>query len=163
LTPSGAKGWTAIADGAARNPEGLRAASVFTPGDDMNKAVRLRPAFTRLLVLLLLMQWGTAFGHCLKLAAPAGGGVLHMDICTPDGLRSISLALEQEDAPKQDHAAGMICPLCGGIGGAALPPPPVALLPSLLLVQSAPALPPSTPNAAPAPRRQPPPMAPPIA
>lgn len=130
----------------------------------MGRSVRLRPAFTRLLVLLLLMQWGTAFGHCLKLAAPVGGGaVLHMDICTPDGLRSIPLALEPENAPKQDHAAGMICPLCGGIGGAALPPPPVALLPSLLLVQAAPALPPSTPNAAPAPRRQPPSRAPPIA
>ncbi|MDO9499675.1 DUF2946 family protein [Falsiroseomonas sp.] len=126
--------------------------------------VRLRPAFTRLLVLLLLLQWGTAFGHCLKLAAPQGGasgGVLHMDICTPEGLRSIPLVLEQDEQAPQDHAAGMLCPLCGGASGAALPPPPVALVPPLLLVQTAPLPPPSTPNPAPPPRCQPPPRAPP--
>ncbi|NKE43487.1 DUF2946 family protein [Roseomonas frigidaquae] len=126
--------------------------------------MRLRPALTRLLVLLLLLQWGTAFGHCLKLAAPQGGvqgGVLHMDICTPEGLRSMSLVLDQDDRTPQDHAAGMLCPLCGGVGGAALPPPPVALVPPLLLVQTAPPQTPSTPNPAPPPRCQPPPRAPP--
>ncbi|MGK7863967.1 DUF2946 family protein [Falsiroseomonas sp. E2-1-a4] len=122
--------------------------------------MRIRPAFTRLLVVLLLLQWGTAFGHCLKLAAPSGG-VLHMEICTPDGMRSIPLALEQDEQAPQDHAAGMFCPLCGGASGAALPPPPVALVPPLLLVQTAPLPPPSTPNPAPPPRCQPPPRAPP--
>nr|WP_281419605.1 DUF2946 family protein [Falsiroseomonas tokyonensis] len=126
-------------------------------------AVRLRPALTRLLVLLLLLQWGTAFGHCLKLAAPHGAlpGVLHMDICTPEGLRSIALQFDPGEAPKADHAAGMLCPLCGGLGGAALPPPPVALLPPLLLVQTEAPPPPSTPSPAPPPRCQPPPRAPP--
>ena len=126
--------------------------------------VRIRPAFTRLLVLLLLLQWGTAFGHCLKLAAPQGatlGGVLHMEICTPDGMRTIPLALEQDEQAPQDHADGMLCPLCGGASGAALPPPPATLVAPLLLVQTAPLPPPSTPNPAPPPRCQPPPRAPP--
>jgi hypothetical protein len=121
--------------------------------------VRLRPAFTRLLVLLLLMQWGTAFGHCLKLAAP--GSALHMDICTPEGMRSIPLVLDDHELPGADHATGMLCPLCGGLGGAALPPPPVALLRPLLLAQAEAPAPPSTPSPAPPPRCQPQPRAPP--
>ena len=53
-------------------------------------SVRSRPALIRLLAVLLLMQWGTAFGHCLRLAAP--DGLLHLEICTTEGLRSVSLA-----------------------------------------------------------------------
>ncbi len=128
--------------------------------------MRIRPAFTRLLVLLLLLQWGTAFGHCLKLAAPQGeapGAVLHMEICTPDGMRTIPLALEHEEHAPQDYAAGMLCPVCGGLGGTALPPPPVVLVAPLLLVQTPPLPSPSTPNHASPPRWQPPPRAPPVA
>ncbi|MGX9964475.1 DUF2946 family protein [Roseomonas sp. F4] len=121
--------------------------------------MHLRPALTRLLVLLLLLQWGSAFGHCLRLAAP-GDGVLHMDICSADGPRSITITLDDQDNPPQDHAAGMICPLCGGYGGA-LPPPPVAIVPALLLAQAEVPAPPSTPSPAPPPRCQPQPRAPP--
>lgn len=122
--------------------------------------VRIRPAFTRLLVLLLLLQWGTAFGHCLRLAAPSGGTLL-MEICTPDGLRTIPLALKHEEHAPQDHATGMLCPVCSGAGGVALPPPPVALVAPPLLVQAVQPRPSDTPNPAPSPRFQPPPRAPP--
>ena len=121
--------------------------------------MRSRPILTRLLVLLLLLQWGSAFGHCLKLAAP--NGVLHMDICTPDGMRSIPLALDEHDQPAMDHAMGMLCPVCTAMGGAGLPPPPTALLPPLLLAQAEAPNPPSTPSPAPPPRCQPQPRAPP--
>jgi hypothetical protein len=121
--------------------------------------VRLRPTLTRLLVLLLLLQWGTAFGHCLKLAAPQG--VLHMDICTAEGLRSVALPLDGADDPAPDHAAAMLCPVCAGPGAAALPEAPFALVAPLLLVQTVDPPPPSTPSPAPPPRCQPPPRAPP--
>lgn len=123
--------------------------------------VRTRPALVRLLVLLLLVQWGTAFGHCLKLTTP--GGVLRMDICTPDGIRSIDLALDEHEQPAAEHAMGMICPVCAGIGGGAPPPPPVALVPPVLLTQAEAPSPPSTPSPAPPPRGPPQPRAPPIA
>jgi len=46
--------------------------------------VTIRPALTKLLVVLLLLQWGTAFGHCLSLtqrgAAQADG--FAVEICT---------------------------------------------------------------------------------
>ncbi|MGK7866375.1 DUF2946 family protein [Falsiroseomonas sp. E2-1-a20] len=123
--------------------------------------MRLRPTLTRLLVLLLLMQWGTAFGHCLKLAAPHD--LLHMDICTAEGMRSVALPLDEADgqAPAGDHAAAMPCPVCGGPGAASLPTPPFTLVAPLLLVQTVDPPPPSTPSPAPPPRCQPPPRAPP--
>jgi hypothetical protein len=119
--------------------------------------VRLRPTLTRLLVLLLLLQWGSAFGHCLKLVAPAG--VLHMDICTAEGLRSIPLVLD--DAPAGGHAAAMPCPVCAGPATATPPAPPFALVQPLLLVQTVDPPAPGTPSPAPPPRCQPPPRAPP--
>jgi hypothetical protein len=110
-----------------------------------------------MLVLLLLLQWGSAFGHCLKAAAPAA--VLHMDICTADGLRSVPLALD--DVPGGGHAAPMPCPVCAGPSSAVLPEPPDAPVPPLLLVQTVDPPPPATPSPAPPPRCQPPPRAPP--
>ncbi|NKC34424.1 DUF2946 family protein [Falsiroseomonas selenitidurans] len=129
--------------------------------------MRLRPALTKLVVLLLLLQWGTAFGHCLRMASPDGAHHAGLDIpiCTPDGIRQLSLAeVFQPDGtqPPADHpAAQMLCPVCSGVGAATTPPPAVGLLPPLLLVQTPAPPPPSTPNPAPPPRCQPPPRAPP--
>jgi hypothetical protein len=117
--------------------------------------VRCRPALTRLLVVLLLLQWGTAFGHCLRLAAPAEG--FAVEICTPDGIHRVVLQAEDgEDGPR--HAMpGSVCPACQGPASIALPPPPVALVAPLLLVQAAdPPLPrPGVPQPAPTPYCQP--------
>lgn len=122
--------------------------------------MRFRPALTRLLVLLLLLQWGTAFGHCLRMAAPEG--VVHAEICTAEGLRTVTLPAEEGDAP--DHRmAAPICPACLGPGVFALPAPEVALAPPVLLTRSV-ELPP--PQASPLPAlprsSRPPPRAPPI-
>jgi hypothetical protein len=120
--------------------------------------VRPRPALIRLLAVLLLMQWGTAFGHCLALAAPAG--MLHLEICTADGLQRVSLPADQQDLPATPQSGG-ICPACAGPGAAALPAPTVTIAPPALFVQAPEAPPPSTPRPAPPPRCQPPPRAPP--
>jgi hypothetical protein len=106
--------------------------------------VRLRPALTRLLVVLLLLQWGTAFGHCLRMAAPAPGFVV--EICTTDGLHRVSLPTGDED--QGDHAAhgGGICPACQGPAALALLPPSPALALPVLLAQSADPPPPPQPQ-----------------
>ena len=115
--------------------------------------VRLRPALTRLLVALLLLQWGTAFAHCLKLAAPAD--VLHLEICTADGIRTVALGPDgQEPAPEAQHAA--FCPACLGPAAFALPTPEVTLAPPVLLAQAAdPPRPAPAPMPAPTPYCQP--------
>ncbi len=109
--------------------------------------MRRRPALTRLLAALLLLQWGLAFGHCLRLVAPAHA--LTVEICTAQGIHRVVLPPEREDgAGHHDHAfpAG-VCPACQGPAAAALPAPPVALVPPLLLAQAAdpPPAPPSSP------------------
>jgi hypothetical protein len=89
--------------------------------------VRLRPFLTRLLVLALLLQWGTAFAHCLRLAPTEAG--FAVDICTPDGIHRVVLTGEGEsDAPH--HAAhGVPCPACLGPAAFALVAPEVAVTP----------------------------------
>ncbi|MBE9603876.1 hypothetical protein IAI18_03300 [Acetobacteraceae bacterium H6797] len=59
--------------------------------------MRARPLFLRLLTVLLLLQWGTAFAHCLNLAPAAFQTIL----CTPDGLVSVALPLDGQDASGQ--------------------------------------------------------------
>jgi hypothetical protein len=97
--------------------------------------VRLRPFLTRLLVLALLLQWGTAFAHCLRLAPTEAG--FAVDICTPDGIHRVVLTGEGEsDAPH--HAAhGVPCPACLGPAAFALVAPEVAVTPPVLLAQAA--------------------------
>ncbi len=111
--------------------------------------MRLRPALTKLLVILLLLQWGTAFGHCLRLATPPAG--LVVELCTPDGLHRITLPGEERDsAPK---LAAMVCPACQGPADVALPPPPVTLAPPVVLAQAPdPQAPPPPPRPASPPR-----------
>ncbi|NGM22801.1 DUF2946 domain-containing protein [Roseomonas stagni] len=126
-------------------------------------SVRLRPALIRLLTILLLLQWGTAFGHCLRMASPEA--LLHLEICTPDGIQRIAMPAAEEGAdpaqPSPAHPPAVICPACAGPAAVALPPPPVSLVAPMLLVQASPPAPPSTPSPAPPPRCQPPPRAPP--
>ena len=114
--------------------------------------MRARPALLRLLTVLLLMQWGTAFGHCLRIASPAE---FHIDICTSDGIHRIAVPLD-EQAPAPAHAGSGICPACAGPGAVALPAPAIALAPPLVFVQAADPPPrPSAPAPAPPPRCQP--------
>ena len=88
---------------------------------------RRTPLLTVMLALLLAMQWGVAFAHCLH-ALGAGQGVV---ICTADGVRTIHL-----DARGHPVAPGEVahdsCPLCpGGVApvaaGPQLPAVPVAM------------------------------------
>jgi hypothetical protein len=104
--------------------------------------VRRFPALTRLLALLLLLQWGTAFAHCLRLAAPAE--VLHLDICTSEGLRTVAVTPE-DGAPAEEGHAAAICPACLGPAAPALPTPELTLAPTLRFVQAADPPPPAPP------------------
>lgn len=110
----------------------------------MTPPVRLRPILTRLLVLALLFQWGTAFAHCLRVAV--AGPDFVVEICTPDGLHRMPLPAEEGEAPRQ-AAHAMPCPACLGPASPALLPPEAALAPPVLLAQAAdpPPAPPSAP------------------
>ncbi|PWS38129.1 hypothetical protein DFH01_02170 [Falsiroseomonas bella] len=106
-------------------------------------AVRFRPALTRLLVVLLLLQWGTALGHCLRLAAPAPG--FTVEICTAEGLHRVTLP-GGEDAPAEHAHAGGICPACQGPAAFALLPPTPGVAAPVVLAQSADPPPPPQPQ-----------------
>lgn len=82
--------------------------------------MRSRPALLTVLAALLLLQWGTAFGHCLRLAG-TGEPVLHAEICTPEGLRVVALPGDEED--HGPGHGGLVCPVCAALGGAILPTP----------------------------------------
>ena len=89
---------------------------------------RTRPRPARLLALLLLLQWGTAFAHCLRpLAAAAGGhGV---EICSAEGLKTVLLDDEGRPVPEPAPGHDATCP--GRCGPAAVEPPapPSAAMP----------------------------------
>lgn len=152
---------------AARIPRGARRLRfrLFASGPRRcyRCTVRLRPALVRLLTILLLLQWGTAFGHCLRMASPEA--LLHLEICTPEGIQRIAMPMAEDGAdpasPAPAHPPAGICPACAGPAAVALPPPPVAVVAPMLLVQVPQPPPPSTPSPAPPPRCQPPPRAPP--
>ncbi len=97
--------------------------------------MRFRPFLTRLLVLALLLQWGTAFAQCLRIAAPAEGFAI--EICTPEGIHRMVLPAEQDGEAPRHAATGIACPACLGPASAALMPPEVTLLPPVVLAQSA--------------------------
>jgi hypothetical protein len=107
----------------------------------------------------LLLQWGLAFGQCLRLAAPAEG--FAVEICTPYGIHRVVMPLgESEEAPR--HAAQAIaCPACLGPAAAALTPPEVTLGAPVVLAQAAPPSPPPQPGAPQIPPRSCQPRAPP--
>jgi hypothetical protein len=106
--------------------------------------VRFRPALTRLLVVLLLMQWGTAFGHCLRMAAPAPG--FAVELCTPEGMRHVVLPLDDADDTGDSAHAGGVCAACQGPAAFALLPPAPTVPAPLVLVQSADPPPPPQPQ-----------------
>jgi hypothetical protein len=81
-----------------------------------------RPSLLRIvLAALLLLQWGSAFAHCLRLAPAAAE--LHYSICTPDGVRQVSLSDLGDQEQGEDHALASagVCPACHSLG-TALPP-----------------------------------------
>jgi hypothetical protein len=115
------------------------------------RVLRLAP----LVALLLVLQWGTAFAHCL---GGLGGPGTAVEICTADGLRTLhldDLGREQGPAPLHDS-----CPVCPGAAALdtvapALPSAPIAYtraLPRLVAgLPPAPArAPPQQPRAPPA-------------
>ena len=88
---------------------------------------RMRSRLARLLALLLLLQWGTAFAHCLRpLAATAGGH--GTEICTAEGFKAV--LLDDEGRPVRKSAAGhAVCPVCRGPAALAPPTPLSAATP----------------------------------
>lgn len=83
-----------------------------------NGMVRRSPLLTVVLALLLVMQWGGAFAHCIGALA----GAQSVEICTTDGIRTLHLDAEGQPAAP-DAAAHDSCPLCPG-ATAALPDGP---------------------------------------
>ncbi|MBD0275088.1 MAG: hypothetical protein ICV73_24575 [Acetobacteraceae bacterium] len=89
---------------------------------------RSRPSLTRLLALLLLAQWATAFAHCfapLAAAADAHG----VEICTADGLLTVVVGEDGQPVPPQRAAHRPACPDCGGPAALEPPSPPGAAAP----------------------------------
>jgi hypothetical protein len=65
-----------------------------------------------LLALLLLLQWGTAFAHCLRQLAPQGA-VHSVEICGAEGLTTA--LLDDQGRPVEKSEAGhAACPGCCG-------------------------------------------------
>ena len=88
--------------------------------------MRRRPLLTWMLAALLLLQWGTAFAHCLKLNPPAEA--LLVELCTTEGPRQVSLA--DDDQTRQDDsrlAAKLLCPACQGPASVLPPEPPLSV------------------------------------
>ncbi|TDH62223.1 hypothetical protein E2C06_12595 [Dankookia rubra] len=74
--------------------------------------VRRAPTLRVVLALLLSLQWGTAFAHCLAPLATGGGGH-SIEICGAEGLRTLVIGEDgQPRAPAP--AAHDSCPLCPG-------------------------------------------------
>lgn len=117
---------------------------------------RRTPLLTVVLALLLAVQWGAAFAHCIG----ALGATQAVEICTADGIRTLHLDAEGQPAAPGD-AAHDSCPLCPG-ATAALPTGP--LLPAAIFAYAL-AAPPPVAGLPPAPARAPPqqPRAPPTA
>jgi hypothetical protein len=117
--------------------------------------MRVRPSLLRIvLAALLLLQWGSAFAHCLRMApAATAGDDLHLAICTPEGLRQVSLSeLAADDGGADDRdaergaghepsAVSGACPVCHSLG-AALPPAGPTVSAPLVYVQATAAPPP---------------------
>src|SRR3954468_12787591 len=118
------------------------------------------PAIRVMLLLLLSMQWVTAFAHCLApLAAEAGGHAI--EICTGEGMRSLVLGEDGQPQAPAPHAHDS-CPLCPGSLAPAPQAPAGAALPARWSLA---ALAPRRAGLPPAPPRAPPqqPRAPPLA
>jgi hypothetical protein len=117
--------------------------------------VRRFPRLAVVLTLLLAMQWGGAFAHCLGALAHTGG--MAVEICTADGIRTLHLDGDSPAATGEHDS----CPLCRA--GMALDAPAPRLPPAP--VAYARFAPPPVAGLPPAPARAPPqqPRAPPAA
>jgi hypothetical protein len=84
---------------------------------------RFRSLLIRLLAAVLLLQSGVTVAHCLR--GMGAGDALVVEICSPEGMRSIRLDANGE--PIADHAPGAeggFCPVCHSLPGVTLPEPP---------------------------------------
>jgi DUF2946 family protein len=83
--------------------------------------VRHRPHLAYLVALLVLLQWGTAFAHCLRPLAAVGAGH-NVEICGAEGLTTALLDDEGHPVwkPAADHS---VCPGCGGPAALEAPAP----------------------------------------
>ena len=89
---------------------------------------RTRPRLARLLALLLLLQWGTAFAHCLRPLASARAGH-SVEICGAEGLTTVLLDDEGRRPVRTSAAGYAVCPGCCGPAALEPPtPPPIASL-----------------------------------
>jgi len=117
---------------------------------------RRPPLLTAMLALLLMLQWGQAFAHCLGALGAASG----VEICTAEGIRVLHLDADGQpaDPPRAMHDSCPVCP--GGVA----PASPGPQLPALRIAY-APAPYASREGMPPAPARAPPqqPRAPPAA
>lgn len=87
--------------------------------------VRRAPALRLLLALLLSLQWGVAFAHCLApLAASAGGHAI--EICGVDGIRTLVIGEDGQPQGTPAPQAHDSCPLCPGSAAPAPEAPAVA-------------------------------------
>ena len=116
---------------------------------------RRSPFLTVVITLLLLVQWGSAFAHCVAKLGTAPG----IEICTPDGVRIIHLDAEGQPA-EPAQAMHDSCPLCPAGALAAAPSP---VLPAVRFAYSVAVMPPIA-GMPTAPARAPPvqPRAPPV-
>jgi hypothetical protein len=122
--------------------------------------LRRAPILRVVLALLLSLQWGVAFAHCLAPLAAAPGGH-SVEICGAEGLRTLVIGA---DGQPQAPAAGAhdSCPLCPGN---AAPGPEAPAVAAIALRYFAIERPARVAGLPPAPARAPPqqPRAPPIA
>jgi hypothetical protein len=83
------------------------------------RMTRRPPLLTAMLALLLLLQWGQSFAHCLAALGAAGG----IAICTAEGIRLVHVDAEGQptDPPQAMHDSCPVCP-----GGVAYAPAPYA-------------------------------------
>jgi len=120
--------------------------------------VRRIPApIARVLALVLLFQAVLAPALCI---GRAQGHAITMEICGPDGMRSLTVALGDE-APAEDSQQHGFCAVCAGMPHGAEALTPIQIAPFWL--PSSPSWPPGGPAAQPPQARAPPqqPRAPP--
>ncbi|MBV9784070.1 MAG: hypothetical protein JO264_09645 [Acidisphaera sp.] len=73
---------------------------------------RGRNVLVRVLALLLFVQWGTLFSHCLALTE------LSQPVCSDAAMPGMPMP-HHGPAPEKAHS---VCPVCQGLATAAVPP-----------------------------------------
>ena len=120
----------------------------------------LAPPCCGCLLSCVLLQWGTAFAQCLRPPAPAE--MLHLDICTSEGL--LRVAVPAGDPAEHDPHEGQagFCPACAEPSALSLPTPIIVLAMQLAFGRSV-ETPPHAAHTAQMRDDRPPPRAPPTA